>query len=342
MLTVIDQIRERTSLAYREICNAAKLPYPSFIRWQMRRKEDTPLVRQPGPAKVGPPDFSRLEKDIAQMSHGQNRTQGTGSLHAHYGSTISRRDLQRMVEMARNDLKASHRQNLRRIHWNVPNVAWSMDPCESGQLDTSGEKVHLNHMQDLASRYKFKPMTGDIPIGEEISGYLAATFTRFGTPLFLKRDNGGNLNHPAVNEVLADYFVLPLNSPVYYPPYNGAIEKAQTELKNGLASKLKYKPSCPREHMEAYASVVEHDLNHQPRLCLKGKNSCQVYFADKRTFSKWERRDAYNWITDMQNELSIDKEVERQAAWRIAAEAWLKMKGYITVTINGKVLPSFF
>ena len=43
----------------------------------------------------------------------------------------------------------------------------------------------------------------------------------------------------------------------------------------------------------------------------------------------------------MQNELSIDKEVERQAAWRIAAEAWLKMKGFITVTINGKVLPGF-
>nr|MDA8156373.1 hypothetical protein [Actinomycetota bacterium] len=42
---------------------------------QMRREEDTPLVRQPGPAKVAPPDFSRLEKDIAQMSHGQNRTQ---------------------------------------------------------------------------------------------------------------------------------------------------------------------------------------------------------------------------------------------------------------------------
>ncbi len=343
MLTVIDQVRERTRLPYREICNAAKLPYPSFIRWQMRRKEDTPLVRQPGPAKVKPPDFNRLEKDIEGLSHGQNRTQGTGALYARYGSTISRRDLQRMVEMARNDLNTSHYQNLRRIQWNVPNVAWSMDPCEYKQQDADDEKVHFNHMQDLASRYKFKPMAGDIPAGEEISGYLAATFTRFGAPLLLKRDNGGNLNHPAINGVLADYFVIPLNSPVYYPPYNGAIEKAQAELKNGLAATLKYRPICPREHLEAYASTVEHDLNHQPRPCLKGKNSCQVFFAGRRTFSKWERRDAYNWITDLQNELSSDnKEVERQAAWRIAAEAWLKMKGYITVTINGKVLPSFF
>jgi len=216
-----------------------------------------------------------------------------------------------------------------------------MDPCEYGQRDETGAKVHLNQMQDLASRYKFDPMTGDIPCGEEISGYLAATFNRFGTPMFLKRDNGGNLNHSAVNDVLADYFVLPVNSPVHYPPYNGAIEKAQSELKNGLASKLSYKPCCPREHLEAYASAVEHDLNHRPRPCLSGKNACQVYFTGKRTFSKWERRDAYVWITNLQHDILCSEGIQPQAAWRIAVEAWLNMKGFITITMNGKVLPSF-
>jgi hypothetical protein len=247
-----------------------------------------------------------------------------------------------MVAMARHDLNVSHRQNLRRISWNVPNVAWSMDPCEYKYRDTDGGKVYLNHMQDLASRYKFTPMTGDVPCGEEISGYLAATFNRFGAPLFLKRDNGSNLNHVAVNAVLADYFVLPLNSPVHYPPYNGAIEEAQTELKNGLAAKLLYKPSCQREHMEVYASTVEHDLNHQPRPCLHGSNACQVYFTNKRTFTKWERRDAYAWMINLQDDiLCSDDGVQPQAAWRIVVEAWLRMKGLITVTINGKVSPNF-
>src|SRR5208337_4645521 len=104
---------------------------------------------------------------------------------------------------ARHDLNALHRQNLRRIHWNVPNVAWSMDSCEYGQRDKAGAKMYLNQMQDLASRYKFNPMTGDVPCGEEISGYLTATFNHFGAPLLLKRDNGGNLNHSAVNDTLA-------------------------------------------------------------------------------------------------------------------------------------------
>lgn len=139
-----------------------------------------------------------------------------------------------MVTLARHDLNVSHRQNLRRISWNIPNVAWSMDPAEYEKRDERGTKTYLNQMQDPASRYKFSPMAGDVPCGEEIAGYLTETFSRFGSPLFLKRDNGGTLNHKAVNEVLSEHFVMPINSPVHYPPYNGAIEQAQAELKNGL------------------------------------------------------------------------------------------------------------
>jgi cob(I)alamin adenosyltransferase len=295
-------------------------------------------VRQPGPPKVKPPDFSRLTQDIAQLSHGQDRTQGTGALYTRHASSISRRELMSMVAMARHDLNVVHRQNLRRISWNLPNVAWSMDPCEYQQHDAA--KVYMNQMQDLASRYKFGPLAGGILCGEEIAGHLAATFKRFGAPLFLKRDNGGNLNHVAVNDVLAEHFVLPVNSPVHYPPYNGAIEEAQAELKTGLSARLTYK-ACPGEHLEAYAGVVEHDLNHQPRPCLDGRNSCQAYFSSRRTFTRWERRDAYAWIANAQKDMLCCEGIQPQAAWRIAVEAWLKMKGYITVSINGKVSPYF-
>jgi transposase InsO family protein len=339
---MIDQIREKTGMPYRDIVSAVRLSYPSFIRWRTRRKQDTPLVRQPGPPKVKPPDFGKLTQDIGALSHGQDRTQGTGALYARYAPCVSRRELQSMVAMARHDLNTFHRQNLRRIRWNVPNVAWSMDPCEYKQRDATGAKVYLNQMQDLASRYKFNPMTGGVPCGEEIAGYLTAAFDRYGAPLFLKRDNGGNLNHAAVNNVLTEYFVSPVNSPVHYPPYNGAIEEAQTELKNGLKTKLAYKPGCPREHLDAYASSVEHDLNHQPRPCLNGNNACRAYFTGRRTFTKWERRDAYAWIINLQNDILCSDGVQPQAAWRIAVEAWLRMKGFITVSINGKVLPNFF
>ena len=342
MLGMIEQIREKTGMPYRAIAAAVRLPYPSLLRWRRRRKSGMPLVRQPGPPKVSTPDYGKLRQDIAQLPHGQNRTQGTSALYARYGSAVSRRQLQRLVAMARHDLNTLHRQNLRRIRWNVPNVAWSLDPSEYAQRDATGGKVHLTQMQDLASRYKFNPLTGDVPCGEELSGYLTATFNRFGPPLMLKRDNGGNLNHRAVNDVLSEHFVIPLNSPVHYPPYNGAIEEAQAELKNGLTTKLAYTSCCPEEHLEAYASLVEYDLNHRPRPCLKGRNSCQVFFAGRRSFNKWERRDAYVWITSLRDDIVCSEGVQPQAAWRIAVEAWLNMKGLITITVNGKVLPNYF
>ena len=45
--------------------------------------------------------------------------------------------------------------------------------------------------------------------------HLAKLFRRHGAPLFLKRDNGSPLNHAAVNAVLAEFGVIPLNSPAH-------------------------------------------------------------------------------------------------------------------------------
>ena len=338
MLIVIDQIKQRTGMQYHKISEAIRLPYSSLIRWKMRQRNETPLIRKPGPQKVNPPDYGRLKQDIGGLSHGKRRSAGTGAVYLRHASSVSRRELQRLTALARQNQKETARRNLRRISWNMPGVAWSLDPTEYSRKT---EKTSLSHMQDLASRYKFNPMAGDIPSGEELAGYLTEAFSRFGPPLFLKRDNGGNLNHRAVNEVLEEHFVIPLNSPVYYPSYNGAIEEAQAELKQGLDSKLSYKSCCPKEHLEAYASGAAHDLNHRPRQCLKGRTSCQVFFSERRRFSKWERRDGYAWITNLQNDILCSDGVQPQAAWRIAVEKWLNRKGFITITSNGKVLPSF-
>jgi len=343
MLDIIDQIREKTGMPYQAICKAVRVPYPSYMRWFRRRKCMNAVVRQPGPQKVGQPDFSMLNVEIVSLRHGKKRTQGTGKLYKRYSSGLSRRDLNRLVEMARWDFSTLCLQNERRLEWLVPGAGWAIDITEHCHPGCESRKTSYSHMQDLASRYKFNPMGGEIPCGEEIGGYLNATIHRFGAPLFLKRDNGGNLNHGAVNEVLADHFIIPINSPPYYPPYNGAIEEAQTELKNGLDGKLRFRPDCDYEHMEMYAATVENDLNHKLRPCLGGRNSCQVYFDNKRTFSKWERRDAYEWITNLRNDIlcgTID--VQPDAAWRIAVEKWLVENGIIRVTINGEVSPNFF
>ena len=141
-----------------------------------------------------------------------------------------------MVERVRQDLEADRRAHLRRIEWLTPGVVWAMDFTEY-DLGMAG-KIYLHNTQDLGSRYKFLPMAGGYPVGEEVAGYLSEKFDRYGAPLVLKRDNEGNMNHSAINDVLAESFVLPLNNPEYYAPYNGAIEESQREVKSCLREKL--------------------------------------------------------------------------------------------------------
>jgi len=225
-----------------------------------------------------------------------------------------------MVREVRRDLWVGQRKNLRQIDWLVAGVVWAMDVTEY-DLDGAG-KIHLHHTQDLGSRYKFPPLSGECPVGEEIAGYLSEKFGRFGAPLFLKRDNGGNLNHRAVNEVLSEFFVLPLNSPTYYAPYNGGIEESQRELKVCLREKLIADfPYFQNPPAAVCAEVAAHDLNHRLRPCLKGKTSCQVFFSleERPVFSKLERREIYDIVlarvegilTSMNQ---FDKSA-REAAW---------------------------
>ncbi|MBN2563475.1 MAG: hypothetical protein JXQ75_21360 [Phycisphaerae bacterium] len=59
-------------------------------------------------------------------------------------------------------------------------------------------------MRDLGSRYTFSPLVkAHLAHGDEVAAHLAELFAIHGPPLFLKQDNGGNLNHWQVDELLA-------------------------------------------------------------------------------------------------------------------------------------------
>jgi hypothetical protein len=343
-MEIITDIKGKTGMPDALICRAMRVPLSTLGRWRRRRKENHPLLNRPGPKKVEPFDPSLLDAEIRVLKHGAKRSEGTTDLYRRYQETLSRRDLSRMVEQVRREVAADRRNHLRRIDWIVPGVVWAMDVTEY-EVEGIG-KMHLHNTQDLGSRYKFSPLSGECPVGEEIAGYLSEKFSRFGPPLFLKRDNGGNLNHGAVNEVLSEFFVLPLNSPTYYAPYNGAIEESQRELKGCLREKLiPDLPPSANHPVAVYAEVAAHDLNHRLRPCLNGKTSCQVFFSPKLIFSKLERREIYDMVLARVERIltSINQfgKSVREAAWRIAVEYWLQSKGFIKVHIPKKVSPNF-
>ena len=204
----------------------------NFRRWKHRLSCGQPTFSKPGPKKVAPLDLDELRGDVCRLDHGRQRSRGVGPLCRHYQSQISRRDLAVLAATMRRELLQQQQAELRHLTWHVPGSVWSLDDAELVRFDD--HPLHRHQVQDMASRYKFTPLVGQRVLGETVALQLEQLFERHGPPLVLKRDNGSNLNHPMVDEVLRCYLVVPLNSPPHYPPYNGGMERAVRELKTPL------------------------------------------------------------------------------------------------------------
>ena len=70
------------------------------------------------------------------------------------------------------------------------------------------------------------------------------------------RISGGTCGESIGYGALSEFFVLPLNSPTYYAPYNGAIEESQRELKACLREELVPGLPCSPDPIAVYAEVA--------------------------------------------------------------------------------------
>jgi hypothetical protein len=333
--------KTRDDLAYRRQCAAVPLAYASFKRWKARQERGEAIVRKAGPKKVRPMDLHELYGKIQRLSHRRRRTHGTGGLYRTCRHGISRRDYQGLIAQARREAN----DQMQEIQWLVPGLVWSLDDFQYGSRREGTLWFHSS--QDLGSRYKFSPVAGEHLIeGPVVAVRLEKRFRLYGPPLFLKRDNGGNLNHEAVNRLLEKYFVLPLNSPGYYAQYNGGIEHAQGEIQTALRQRIL--PPCTVPQAQSAAEAAVHELNHNPRRILKGRTSCDSFHHGRgniRCYNTRRRREVLDSILSKAADILAAQEAERKltpgAAWRIAAKIWLQQNGAITLAARGRVLPSF-
>jgi hypothetical protein len=339
---MIAELKKRHWLSNSSLARQLGLSYSTLMRWKRRLSMDQPALEKPGPKKVEPLNIGQLRQKIRDLDHGSKRSRGTGRLYDAFNGAISRRDLNRMTTSVRNENKRQQATQRYHITWLRPNLAWAMDDCQKPDI-IAGSKLYLHNLSDLCSRYKFHPLAAaSIPCGEEVAGHLDHLFSRFGAPLFCKRDNGGNLNHLAVNKVLEQAMVIPINSPPNTAPYNGAIEHTQGEFKNYLG-RWAWKANTIDE-FGLLAETAAHELNHRPRRCMKGRTACRVYFGNNRIrYYKRQRKSIYNWIRDLAAEISIraGKKTISPVAWRVAAKQWLVKNGLIRIQRAGKVLPDF-
>jgi hypothetical protein len=220
ILARIEQIKSRSGVALNRLLRQAGIGYGRFMRWKRRIVAGDLPVKSPGPKKVERFDFDELTEKIDRLCHGKKRTQGTGELYESYKRVISRREFNQMVIAVRRDRQRDRMAALHQVHWQRPDVVWAIDGTVH-KTEFADKNLHVQNLQDLCSVYKFTPLTtAYMPCGEEIAGHLDYRFSHYGPPLFIKRDNGGNLNHAVVNELLEELMVIPINSPVK-PPITG-------------------------------------------------------------------------------------------------------------------------
>ena len=346
VVTILTQLKSQVRWPYPRLCRVVGVPYGSFRRWKARLGQQLPTRVRPGPKKVVPLQLAELRGAVDGLDHGSQRSRGTGALGRHYQAQISRRELAALITTARRALAAQRQADRCHVTWHVPGLVWAVDDTELAR--SSHQSLRLHQVQDLASRYKFRPWVGEQIVGETVAARLEQLFLQHGAPLVLKRDNGGNLNQTTVDEILARYWVVPLNSPRQYPPYNGGIERAVRELKAPLRASLRTSGPTPAIEVQHWAECLAHDLNHRKRRALQGQIACRV-FQDARpvlqSYTLRKRREVFDEInaltwTLLQAQGGCTQD-EADRIRRVAVEAWLQQHQVITITQNHRVLPVF-
>jgi len=333
-MNMLDAVTTRCGISLRRASGIMGISRSNHNRWKKRAARNVPLVEAPGPRKMAVADIEAITRDIRTQHHGNLRTNGSNALYRQYHACISRRDLQALIRDERARAIAECREGYDEVHWQGAGIVWSMDDTRYPHHDAQGRELWIHHVRDIGARYSFQPMTGaDHACGVEVAANLHALCHRYGAPLFMKRDNGGNLNTPDVDEVLALFCVIPFNSPICTPTYNGSMERSQATLKKELAWQLAPTEQWYTEAAEPFARAAAHEINHLPLPSLNGSCACHFRTTNIFTYSKKERKDIYDWITNarisiLENDL---KRVTVQTAQRWAVTAWLLKNGLITI-----------
>jgi len=324
---ILEQLEEaRREFTWRELCHDL-LPCATVMRWRARARAGAPLVEQPGVKKKQPLALAAVKERIASLCHGRRRTAGTTVLHEQFADAISRRRFRELVEQERRNIV----EDMKRIHWQFPGAAWSIDTTEYGP-----DKIKITPLRDLASKYQMPtPLVEPREDGKKIALYLDLMFKREGAPMFLKRDWGSPLNSIEVDEVLEKHHVLPLNSPPGYPRYNGSMERGMRDLHDALDERLLQSLQVP---LSVQVELTTHQLNHRVLRSLGQRTPCQVYHDPAKRLrlhgASRQRifREVFEQFWHCQQCMPVRNLHTTRALWRLVVETWLRRQGWITVT----------
>ena len=159
-----------------------------------------------------------------QLRGNRHRLRAVSVVHAQHPEYSTRR-FQELANKLRLKLLRRERKSMLSVEYSEAHLIWSMDIFEQVHR---GVRFHVLQVIDLGSRVKLEPAVKPGAFtGEEVAEHLNYLMHKHEAPLFLKRDNGSNLNSGEVLSILKMFAVIPFNSPPGFPQFNGVMERSQ-------------------------------------------------------------------------------------------------------------------
>ena len=325
-----------TGLSARRLCRRVGFGRATYCRWHHRHRCGQPLRRTPGPPKTGPLALVQLREQIQHLDHGRHCTLGTGALYQQHHAGISRRHFSALVADERQRQQQELRDQLQHVTWFSVHTAWALDATEwrTGQ---PGVKLQVLLARDLASHYALGVETQPELSGDWVADYVDRLIHQHGAPLFLKRDNGAVLHTPAVEQVLAAAGVLPFDSPVLCPRYNGAMEKGIGDFKRLFPFPLPGLATGALPSTQALLEALRHEFNAKPSPDLADCSPVEMFHLGPRlTVDRRTRATIFaSLCDDTWRKLSTMKTPDQRAfaaAWRLSVVSWLRCQALISVS----------
>ncbi len=158
-----------------------------------------------------------------QLRGNRHRLRAVSVVHAQHPEYSTRR-FQELANKLRLKLLRRERKSMLSVEYSEAHLIWSMDIFEQVHR---GVRFHMLQVIDLGSRMKLEPVIKPGAFtGEEVAEHLNYLMHKHEAPLFLKRDNGSNLNSSEVLSILKMFAVIPFNSPPGFPQFNGVMERS--------------------------------------------------------------------------------------------------------------------
>lgn len=318
-----------------ELIRASRLTCSSYFRYHFRLGQNMEIVQTSGRKCVDVDYDEYTRKAIAgKKCKGYRRRfakkKSRKKLSPHFERMITERALKAYNAQARLDLHE--------VKYWEPHQVWAMDISE---YPFEGHIFEALQVVDLGSGIRFEAV---LKLGsfcaQEVAGHLAMLMHKHGAPLFLKRDNGGNLKAKEVLNVLQEFVVLPLNSPPYCPQYNGSVERAQGELKRIYHRQLS-SDDVLLNAAKGHLSMAICQSNMQPKRRFHGRTPWQMWSEPYRKFDKWTRAKIYQEVE--KHALRIlngagyaNKPKLLDATWRVTARCKMEEMNIIEIYRHGE------